>query len=29
VYYLDNKSYYINYQGHLAIYNEIKKYCKV
>ncbi len=28
-YYLDNKSYYINYQGHLAIYNEIKKYCKV
>lgn len=28
-YYLDDKSYYINYQGHLAIYNEIKKYCKV
>lgn len=28
-YYLDSKSYYINYQGHLAIYNEIKKYCKV
>lgn len=24
-YYLDNKSYYINYQGHMAIYNEIKK----
>lgn len=28
-YYLDNKSYYINYLGHKAIYNEIKKYCKV
>ena len=28
-YYLDPKSYYLNYHGHLAIYNEIKKYCKV
>lgn len=28
-YYLDKKSYYINYEGHKAIYNEIKKYCKV
>lgn len=28
-YYLDPKSYYINYQGHQAIYNELKKYCKV
>lgn len=28
-YYLDSKSYYINYLGHKAIYNEIKKYCKV
>lgn len=28
-YYLDNKSYYINYEGHKVIYNEIKKYCKV
>lgn len=28
-YYLDPKSYYINYQGHFAIYNELKKYCKV
>ena len=27
--YLDPKSYYLNYHGHLAIYNEIKKYCKV
>ena len=24
-YYLDSKSYYINYQGHLAIYNEIRQ----
>ena len=24
-YYLDNKSYYINYEGHKVIYNEIKK----
>lgn len=24
-YYLDKNSYYINYQGHIAIYNEIKK----
>ena len=28
-YYLDDKSYYINYEGHKAIYNELKKYCKV
>lgn len=28
-YYLDKNSYYINYQGHIAIYNELKKYCKV
>ncbi len=28
-YYLDTNSYYINYIGHKAIYNEIKKSCKV
>jgi len=27
-YYLDSKSYYINYQGHLAIYNELKEKLK-